>query len=217
MVDKAHEYDSLRQELLDYQKGRSTTLSLTLTVVAALLGAGAQFSNPLLPLSALLVIFLARIQVAQSHASVQRIASYIRIMFEKDSENLNWETGSYCIRRASIASSRDGTQAISHNSPLLPVDWFLFACSVVAIVLAGFIAVFTPTPSPPAQPTLLWPPVIYFGVIGFTTLVWGAAWWRYGQTIRNLEKMVVDDREAEFWEKFKKEVKAIKEEGQAKP
>ena len=150
-------------------------------------------------------LFVERMQVAQSHASVQRIAAYIRIMFEKDSEDLNWETGSYYIRRASLAPLRDGKHAISHNSPLLPIDWFLFASSVVAIVLAGFIALFTPMPSPTAQPTLLWPPVIYFGTIGFAALVWGAAWWRYGKTIRNLEQMVVDDRETEFWKKFQKE------------
>ena len=212
MVDKSHEYDSLRQELLAYQNSRNATLSLALTVSAALLGASAQFSNPLLPLFALLLLFLTRIQVAQTHSAVQRIAAYIRIMIEQDNEELNWETGSYQIRRESIAPTRDGIQVVSRISPmlLLPIDWFLFSCSIVAIVLACFIAIFTPTSALAAQPALMWTPAVYLGVIGFATFVWGVAWWRYGRNIRALEKMIVDDREAYFWKEFKKNVKDIK-------
>lgn len=214
MLDKSHEYDSLRQELRDHQNSRSATLSLATTVSAALLGAGVQFSNPLLPLLALLLLFFARVQVVQTHSAVQRIASYIRIVLEQDNDELNWETGSYQIRHQSIAPAEDGMQSIPHISPLLllPIDWFLFACSMVAIVLAGLITVFAPTSSSSVQLSLISPRAVYLGVVGFTTLVWAISWWRYGQKIHELEKMEVDKKEADFWRQFKKEVKKIKAE-----
>ena len=76
MADRRDEYNSLRQELLDHQNRRMSILGLALTASAALFATGVQLKNPLLPLLALLLLYLARIQVVQTHSAIQRIASY---------------------------------------------------------------------------------------------------------------------------------------------
>lgn len=210
MTLKGAEYNSLRQELLDHQNRRGTILNLALTASAALFAAGLQVQNPLIPLSALPLLYLARMQIVQTHSAIQRIATYICIVLEQDDPDLNWETASYEIRHDSIATEGKGIRNIS---PLRPIDLFLFTCSLIAIVLALVILLvllFRPVSSVSSQSAPAWPMQVYFAVTGIATLVWALAWLLFESRVRELEKMTIDKREAEYWEAFKAHVSEIK-------
>ncbi len=205
MANRSDEYNSLRQELLDHQNRRNSILGLAVTASAALFATGVQLQNPLLPLLALLLLYLARIQIVQTHSAVQRIASYIRIVLEQDNPDLSWETGSYNIRYDAVHNK---TKGIPNISPLRPVDLFLLACSLVAIALAFLIALLGPAST--SQSTSLWSSTVYFMINGVTALVWITAWAWYGRRVDELEKMIVDKREAKYWKDFKAKVPDIK-------
>jgi len=94
MPTAKEEYESLRQELMEHQSRRLPIISMALTIVTILFSAGVQLKNPYLPLFSLLILHSARVQLVQAHYGVQRIAAYIRVMFEEGNPELNWETGS---------------------------------------------------------------------------------------------------------------------------
>lgn len=177
MPSQKDEYESLRQELLDHQNRRVTILSLALTVSAALFATAVQFRNPYLPLFALPLIQAARVQINQTHYAVQRIASYIRVMLEEGNPDLNWETASYAIRRASVGKQKQ----IWNISPLSPLDGIVSAAGFGAAALAIVLSLLpeqqalTLTTLSPAIPPLQIP----FSICFVTALVWFGIWFRY--------------------------------------
>lgn len=199
MPDKSDEYNTLRQELLDHQNRRGSILNLAVTSSAALFAFGAQLHNPLVPLLALPLLYLGRIQVIQTHSAIQRIAAYIRIMLERDNPELNWETGSYSIRLNSASPSEKGSLNIS---PLRSIDSFLLVCSVVAIALPVLILLFDSGSPLTLQSAFQWPALGHVAIIGIAALIWAIAWITSGRRVTELEKMAVDKREAVFWREF---------------
>lgn len=192
------EYNTLRQELLADQASRISVLSLALTASAALLAASVQFANPYLPLFSLLLLFTARVHITQIDVGIQRIASYIRVMIEEDNPQLNWETASYSIRRASLSKQKK----VWNVSSLSPFDNILFLSSAVSALLAL---------------SLSWTPTTPFYVILVITVVWLVSWIWYSFKVRELRLMKVDDREAEFWHSYKTSLrKSTKADGSAR-
>jgi hypothetical protein len=215
MATKSDEYNSLRQELLEHQSSRAAVLSLVLTAAATLFAISVQLHNPYLPLFALLLLIYGRMQITQTHYSIQRIASYIRIVLENGNPDLNWETGSYHIRNKSIQKN----SKIRNVSPLVPIDAILTLTSIVAIALTALIPWLSPSQQsqssvqplsaqlPTAQEQVV--PLIVALVVG---LIWFAWWKRYDRVIKNLENMKVDDAEATEWKVFKEKAESIKKE-----
>jgi hypothetical protein len=180
MSIKETEYATLRQEILEHQKMRMSVLSLALTASTALLATGLELNNPYLPLSGLLLVHSARVQIAQIHYSIQRIASYIRVVLEENEADLNWETASYQIRLASV----QGRRQIWNVSPLSPIDGMLLLSGVALALTAVVVA---------------WPISYarYMTIVG--TLMWSGAWLWYSRRLRELRTMKVDQNEADFW------------------
>jgi len=208
MTTTSDEYNTLREELLEHQQRRMPILSLALTASATLFAASVsqQFGSPYLPLFALVLLSSARVQIVQTQYTVQRIASYIRVVLEEEGKNpnLHWETGSYEIRRASISKRK--RKRIWNVSPVTPVEWILLLSSLVAIGLAvlislGFIN---------GQGSIIWPPLPPFYISAGATVIWLVFWLRYNRKVDELQSMQVDDKEAEFWRKFKSSFEGLK-------
>jgi hypothetical protein len=78
----------------------------------------------------------------------------------------------------------------------------------VAITLAGLITLMEWTqPQPEA---LTWPPEVSAVITIAAIVLWTVAWWRYSTRVNELEKMVVDQREAEYWIGFRASVAGLK-------
>jgi hypothetical protein len=208
MTTASEEYNTLREELLEHQRSRMPVASLALTASATLFAASvsAQFGSPYLPLFALVLLSSARIQIVQTQYGVQRIASYIRIVLEEEGKNpnLHWETGSYEIRRASISKRK--RKRIWDISPVTPIEWILFLSSLVAISLAVLISLDFIN----GQGSIIWPPPLPFYISVGAAVVWLAFWLRYNRKVNELQSMQVDDKEAEFWRKFKSSLESPK-------
>jgi hypothetical protein len=101
-------------------------------------------------------------------------------------------------------------KGVPNISPLRPIDLFLLACSLVAIALTVLIALFGPVSASPSQPTSLWPSSVYFTIAGIATLIWVVTWAWYGRKVGELEKMIIDEREANYWKEFKANLSEIK-------
>jgi hypothetical protein len=204
------EYNTLREELLEHQQRRMPILSLALTASATLFSASVseQFKSPYLPLFALMLLSSARVQIVQTQYTVQRIASYIRIVLEEEGKNpnLHWETASYDIRRTSILKQKN--QRVWDVSPVTPTEWILLLSSLVAIGLAIFISLGFIN----GQAAIIWPPPLSFYISVGATILWLIFWVIYNRKVRELQSMQVDDREAEFWRKFKVSHEKVKEE-----
>lgn len=202
------EYNTLREELLDHQQRRMPVLSLALTASATLFAASvsAQFGSPYLPLFALVLLSSARVQIVQTQYTVQRIASYIRVVLEEEGKNpnLHWETGSYEIRKASISNPK--RKRIWDVSPVTPIEWILFLSSLVAIGLAILISLGLIN----GQGSIIWPPPLVFYISLGATVLWLIFWLRYNRKVDELQSMQVDKEEAEFWRKFKSSIQGPK-------
>ena len=179
------EYKSLRAEILEHQKRRDSTVSLALTVSAALLAAAVQFENPYIPLFALLLLHAARIQIVHTDNGIQRISAYIRVVFEGE-KNRRWETGSYEIRLAS-AKGTEGIR-LMNISPLRSIDLILFFTGLAAVVTSAILI-------------NDWPSV-HMWVWTVSTLAWSVIWVSYAITIARLRQLKVDEEEAKFWRSF---------------
>jgi hypothetical protein len=203
MATRSDEYNSLRNEILEHQKKRTTVLTLALTASAALFATSAELQNPYLPLFALPLLFFARIEIARIHYGIQRIASYIRVVLEEEGKNpeLRWETASYDIRLESVKNQKQVWAA----STLYPVNGILYTSGWVASLLALLLPWLQKTQSlsPP-----LWPlPVsVYISVVATATWLW--LWHSYSGKVRELERMEVDKREAEFWRQWEADRKS---------
>jgi hypothetical protein len=199
MATSSDEYNTLRSELLEHQKSRTTILSLALTASVTLFAASVnkEFGSPYLPLFALILISAARVQITQTQYGAQRIASYIRIILEDEGKNpdLYWETASYEIRRASISKQR----RVWDISPVTPIEWILLFSSLVAIGLAILISLGLTNGKDPVISPLSIP--FYISIGSF--VVWIVFWIRYTKKVAELQTMQVDDKESTFWRKFK--------------
>lgn len=201
MAKVSDEYNTLRAELLEHQKSRMPILSLALTASVTLFAASVseKFGNPYLPLFALVLLSSARVQITQTQYGAQRIASYIRVVLEQEGKNpdLHWETGSYEIRQASISKQK----RIWNISPINSIESILFLSSLVAIGLAILISLgLIGGQEPP-----IWPPSLSFPFyisVG-SAIVWIVFWLCYSKKVAEVQSMHADDKEAEFWRKFK--------------
>lgn len=178
------EYNTLRQELLADQTSRISVLNLALTASGILLGASVQLTNPYLPLFSLLLLFTARVHITQIDYGIQRIASYIRVMIEEENPELNWETASYSIRRASLGKQKK----LWNASSLSPFDNILFFSGAVSALLAL---------------SLSWSSTITFYISLAVAALWLVFWLWYSIKVRELRLMKIDDREADFWRSYK--------------
>lgn len=183
---RKEEYESLRQELLQHQERRLPILNLMLVVAVGLCGTALELQNPYLPLGALLLLFSARIQLAETQYGVQRIASYLRVLHEENNLELNWETASFAVRRASLQKQSPLWNVV----PFSPLDAVLFVTSFVANVIAISLA--------------LAYPVYNLYICAFVGLIWLVLWIWYGRKTRTLLSMQVDKAEEDFWRAYKR-------------
>lgn len=89
------EYQSLRQEILDRFNREFNTVSLGLTATVAIAGYGLSQvdKNPYLFLTPVVILAATCLQLVQSHYSILRIATYIRVRIEaQPDEPKKWET-----------------------------------------------------------------------------------------------------------------------------
>jgi hypothetical protein len=228
-VSKEAEYQSLRQELLEHQSRRLPILEMALGASAALFAAGLQLSNPYLPLIALFLLHSARVQIAQAVYGVQRIATYLRIMHEADDPQLNWETASYEVRRAT-QNEQAASRGLWNIAPILPMDNLILLASLAALALAlgitlapVFELVF-PINLGPSLATFVSPVPASAGLTGtvdasepvnlvglglnlaitlLIAVIWLFDWMRYNRHMQALTTTQVDEAEAEFWREFK--------------
>lgn len=185
MVPKKKEYASLREELISHQERRINILNVSLTASSGLLAINAQLESPYLPMFVLLILFSALVLIAQTEYGIQRIASYIRVVLERDNPDLNWETASFWIRKESTKPK------IWDTSPILPPVLLLSAVSLAAVTMSLWLSW-----SDPADQT----------VSIVVASVWGLAWLLYlASSIRRLMFWEVDKNEASQWGDFMKE------------
>ena len=197
MATVRDEYNSLRQEMLSHQNNRLTVLSLALTASAALIAAGMELKNPLLLLVVPFLLLAARVQIVQLHAIIQRISSYIHIMLEDQSSELNWETASYEVRSTSI---KKGT-SVRNISSLKAIDNLLFITAIVSNVFAIYLDWLLPAAERLVPRIVTWaiPPL------------WLVVWVIYGNIrVREWNNMTADKREAEQWIEFREKQKQEK-------
>jgi len=157
-----------------------------LAVAVGLCGTALELNNPYLPLGALLLLFSARIQLAETQYGVQRIASYLRVMHEEDNPELNWETASYTVRRASLNEQ----SLLWHIAPFSPLDALLFVTGLIANAIAIVLTLNYPTYN--------------FYICVFAGLAWLVSWMWYGRKTRTLLSMQVDQAEENFWRTYKR-------------
>lgn len=201
MVAQDKEYTSLRQELLEHQSRRLTILNVVLTICIALFAAGVQLQIKLLPLLALILLHMARVQIAEAQYGVARISSYIRIVLEPDNPLLNWESGSFWIRKDSLTTKtkEDSANKIWNIYPLAHLDWFIFWTSLIAIA----ISVIQSLPGDFRQ--WLAVPTIYYHIMNaFATIIWIVLWIVYSGRFKDLATMNADEKEGRKWEDYKK-------------
>ena len=191
MAGKKEEYDSLRQELIEHQSKRLPIMGTALTVSTILFGVGVELKNPYLPLFALLMLHSARVQLAQAHYGVQRIAAYIRVMHEEDNPELNWETGSYRIRLESLQKPRSGDKkSIWNISPLSPLDSLILLTDIAAVTIAFMLSGDLTSK-------------VITGIVAFIGL---AIWLAYSLKLQDLRSMAIDQREEKYWREFKQKM-----------
>jgi hypothetical protein len=129
------------------------------------------------------------------------------VVLEQDDPDLNWETGSYAVRN----KSRQGGE-LPYLSPLLPVDLFLGRCSLTAMALAIFIAIWRLISARPDQPIEASLSVSYLAIVVIASIVWRSIWAKYSQTVNRLENMTEDLEHAMFWKTFKPNLTKVKAE-----
>lgn len=180
------EYMTLREELLQHQERRLPILGVALTVAVGLCGTALELTNPYLPLGALFLLFSARIQLAETQYGVQRIAAYVRVMHEENNDELNWETGSYKIRKDSARKKSPLWRIV----PFSALDLLLFGTGVVACATSIALAY--------SQ--------AFDGrhICSAAAAVWLVLWMLYSVKTRALATMRVDEIEEASWKKYKK-------------
>ena len=87
------EYQSLRQEILEQFNREFNTISIGLSSAVVIVGYGITQKSPYLFFVPLLVLALTLIQFTQSHYTILRIATFIRVCIEKrEGEIKSWKT-----------------------------------------------------------------------------------------------------------------------------
>ncbi len=219
-VTQKEEYDSLRQELLEHQTRRLTILNVAITICLALFAASVQFNILFLPLLALVVLYVARVQIAEAQYGVARISAYIRVMLELDNPDLNWESGSLWIRQSGSIktdvsenkNSQDKTQKgkttfRSRNLyPLDDIDWFLFWVGVIAILISlGQLIQYPLLMEWSQTPTdwLTWQVIALLLVNPLMIFLWLILWNQKTREYRDLATTQYDIQEGRNWIEFK--------------
>lgn len=190
MSEKQAEYVSLREELISHQGRRESVLSIGLTLTIALIAAGLELKNPYVLLSALLILLGIRVQITHIHSGIQRIAAYLRVVHEENNPDLNWETTSYQVRRATLKnqSPRFWKFEFLVAPAFSPMEYLLGLTGIVSIVAALFVAQTAQSKS--TQTTYL---VLILSAIGVIF------WFGYGYRTRHLRSMKIEESEAQLF------------------
>ena len=126
------EYSSLRAEIDRNSHIVTTVFLANITVTAALIGYGLGLDKIIgaIFLSPFAIIIPALFFLSSQLESTTRIAAYIKVFFEDNSDELKWETRWLCLREKDLLpAKRKYTFAISH---------LYGGLSIVCFLLAGF-------------------------------------------------------------------------------
>lgn len=236
MISPSEEYKSLRQELLEHQNRRLTILSVTLTICLALFAAGAEMGIVFLPLLALVLLYLARVQISKAQHGVARIAAYIQVILELENPSLNWEIGSYWIRDKEAPES--GKTIKNSLFPLNEIDQFIRWTGGIAILIASSLtlknlldAVLSSTTVPftqVLQKSMSFgeymraaladlPLTSAMGSLGLNLiivfvvwLIWLLKWNAFSRENAKLATLEIDQEEVQKWIEFKKALPEIR-------
>lgn len=207
MVSREAEYTSLREELIAHQSRRETVLSIGLTAVVALIVIGIEQSNPYTLLLVFFILFSVHMHIIDIHAGIQRIATYLRIVYEGEGSQLRWETASHLIRHAEMGRQRaQKWRRLIFITPVFSsMEYLLGFIGLTSLIIAVSIA--RTQPDPALAISLL------SGGIGLT--IWGVYWKKSNARMKALE-----GEEEEQFRKIlglkKKEVKILSEEEKPK-
>lgn len=132
------EYQSLRQEILEYINREFNLISFTTTATAIIIGYGITSREPLIFLVPLLIHFMTLRQLVNTISGTLRLASYIRVFIEEQNTNLNWET-SISRLRAKLWSRKSPSHIIFSSSPFEEIT---ISMGIVCMILALGYSVF---------------------------------------------------------------------------
>ena len=239
MISATEEYATLRQELMEHQGRRLNILSFAVTVSLTLFAASAQLEIALLPLLALILLHLARVQIAEAQHGVARIAAYIRVVLEAEIPALNWETGSFWIRSRQPDASELGKTGNKKYLlyPLAVLDQFILWTGRIAILVALGLTVKNLLEALLSSKTVLIADVLQgsirvgaylqqvvrdvgllsaivaFGfnlaLIIIAAILWRRNWKSFTDKNNKLATLEIDRQEAEKWSQFKKQLPKV--------
>ena len=147
------EYNALRTEIDRNSQITTTVFLANVTVTAALIGYGLSSRLGVIFLSPFAIIIPSLFFISSQLESTTRIAAYIKVFLEADSEELNWETRWLELRKKGLPHKRKYTLAVSHLYGTLSVvcimltyfywdaDWWIFIAVVMPIAIAVIVGV----------------------------------------------------------------------------
>lgn len=148
------EYNSLRAEIDRNSQITTTVFLANVTVTAALIGYGLSSRLGSIFLSPFAIIIPSLFFISSQLESTTRIAAYVKVFLEADSEELNWETRWLELRQKGLLPrKRKYTLAVSHLYGALSAvcimltylcwdaDWWIFIAVVVPIAIVVIFGV----------------------------------------------------------------------------
>ncbi len=148
------EYKTLRAEIDRNSQLTTTVFLATITVTSALIGYALSSKLGPIFLSPFAIIIPSLFFISSQLESTTRIAAYILVFFEADSEELNWETRWFKIRQKGLLPhkrkytfSLSGLYgAISAGCIVLAgfywnMDWWMYGVAVGLVTLLVFFGV----------------------------------------------------------------------------
>ena len=148
---QGEEYETLRAEIDRNSQLTATVFLATVTVTSALIGYGLSSKLGPIFLSPFAIIIPSLFFISSQLESTTRIAAYIMVFFETDSEELNWETRWLKIRQSGLLPrKRRYTFSISGLYGTLSagcitlagfywnIDWWMYgiAASLIALLVS---------------------------------------------------------------------------------
>lgn len=127
---QGEEYKTLRAEVDRNSQITATVFLATITVTSALIGYGISSKLGPIFLSPFAIIIPSLFFISSQLESTTRIAAYIMVFFEADSEELNWETRWLEVRQKGLLPHK--------RKYTFSLSGLYGALSVGCIMLAGF-------------------------------------------------------------------------------
>ncbi|MFC1943639.1 hypothetical protein ACFLWO_03565 [Chloroflexota bacterium] len=153
---QVEEYKTLRAEIDRNSQLTATVFLATVTVTSALIGYGLSSKLGPIFLSPFAIIIPSLFFISSQLESTTRIAAYIMVFFEADSEELNWEARWLKIRQDGLLPhKRKYTFSVSGLYGALStgcimlagfywnIDWWIYGIAVALIALLVYFGIFS--------------------------------------------------------------------------